>query len=87
MPDLNEFRAFMDACEEDADVWTDAQLVKALAVVEGEYADLKAYVEKHTPPRQKHQAVEWYLEPTGIEGVGRLTRKGSGIPLPGVRFR
>ena len=86
-PNLDEFRAFLTACDEEHDGLTDAQLAKALAVVEGEYADLKAYVEKHTPPRQKHQAVEWYLEPTGIEGVGRLTRKGSGIPLPGVRFR
>ena len=83
MPDLNEFRAFMDACEEDADVWTDAQLAKALDTIEAEYADLKAYVEKHTPPRAKEQAVEWYLQPIG-DGIGRLTRKATGIPLPGI---
>jgi hypothetical protein len=83
-PNLDEFRAFLTACDEEHDGLTDAQLAKALAVVEGEYADLKAYVEKHATPRQKQRPVEWYLQPIG-NGISRMTRKAAGnIPLPGV---
>jgi hypothetical protein len=86
MPDLSEFRAFLAACEEDADVWTDAHLVKAMAIAEDEYNNWASYVLKHTPPRAKRQPVELYLLPTEFEGVGRLTQKPGGVPLPGVRL-
>jgi hypothetical protein len=56
-----------------------------LADQELEPWQVEAVCEEHRLPLAKPRpAAEWYVQPTGVAGVGRMTRKATGVPLPGI---
>jgi hypothetical protein len=61
--------------------------IAALLMADEELASwqVEAVCEEHLLPLARQQAAaEQYLQPTGVPGVGRVTRKATGIPLPGI---